>query len=109
MATIGKARDNIRLRSEPSFEAPEIGFIYVTKEVEVVGVEGDWLRVVWEDKEGYVARKFILVADQDALATMAANPTPPSQVAEEKAAKAAAAAKPKKPARPKKKPAADEE
>lgn len=104
MATIGKARDNIRLRAAPSFDAPEIGFINVTKEVEVVGVEGDWLRVIWGEKEGYVARKFILVADQEALAALAANPTPPSQVAEQKAA----AGKPKKPARPKK-PSADED
>ena len=104
MSTTGKARDNIRLRSAPSFDAPEIGFINVTKEVEVVGVEGDWLRVIWGEKEGYVARKFILVADQDALNALAANPTPPSLAAEDK---------PKKPARPKvtakKKSSADEE
>ncbi len=83
MSTTGKARDNIRLRSEPKFEAPEIGFINVTKDVEIVGVEGDWLRVKWQDKEGYVARKFILVADQEALKAMADYPTPPSQMAAE--------------------------
>ncbi len=107
MSTTGKARDNIRLRAAPSFDAPEIGFIFVTKEVEVIGVEGDWLRVVWEDKEGYVARKFILVADQAALKALAANPTPPSLAADP------AADKLKRPARPKvsakKKPAADED
>ncbi|MCC7358841.1 MAG: SH3 domain-containing protein [Anaerolineales bacterium] len=100
MTTTGKARDNIRLRNAPSFDAPEIGFINVTKEVEIVGVEGDWLRVVWNEKEGYVARKFILPADPDALDVMAANPTPPSLAAAEDD-QPAAPARPKKPARPK--------
>jgi|GEM_PF-5207721 len=97
MSIIGKARDNIRLRSGPTFEAPEIGFINVTKEVEIVGVEGDWLRVKWKDKEGYVARKFILVEDQDALASLANYPTPPSKAAADKAA----GDTPKRAARPK--------
>ena len=44
MSTTGKARDNIRLRNAPNFEAEEIGFINVTKDVEIIGVEGDWLR-----------------------------------------------------------------
>ncbi len=115
MSTTGKARDNIRLRAAPSFDAPEIGFIYVTKDVEVVGVEGDWLRVLWEDKEGYVARKFILVADQQALADLAHYAEPPSPAAESADDAPKPAAKPKKPARPKTKlsakpkPAADED
>jgi hypothetical protein len=100
MTTTGKARDNIRLRNAPNFEAEEIGFINVTKEVEIIGVEGDWLRVIWNDKEGYVARKFILPADPEALEVMAANPTPPSLAADADEAPVAPA-RPKKPARPK--------
>jgi hypothetical protein len=81
MTLMGKARDNIRVRAEPNFDALETGFIYVTTDVEIIGVEGDWLRVNWEGKPGYVARKFILVTDQDGLATLEAYPTPPSQAA----------------------------
>ena len=99
MSTTGKARDNIRLRNAPNFEAEEIGFINVTKEVEIIGVEGDWLRVIWNEKEGYVARKFILPADPDAVDYMANNPTPPSHAAD--GDQPAAPARPKKPARPK--------
>ena len=103
MSTTGKARDNIRLRNAPNFEAEEIGFINVTKDVEIIGVEGDWLRVIWNEKEGYVARKFILPADPDAVDYMANNPTPPSHAAHgaHSADEAQPAARAKKPARPK--------
>src|SRR5689334_20782677 len=101
MSITGKARDNIRLRAAASFDSPEIGFINVTKDVEILGVEGDWLRVRWNNKEGYVARKFILVKDVDAdqLAQMANYPEPPSQSAEKEpkpAGEAKPAAKPKR-------------
>jgi hypothetical protein len=72
----GKAKDNIRLRQGPAYEAAEIGFIHVTKPVEVLYPEGDWLRVIWEGKEGYVMRKFILIADEELASLKAPEPEP---------------------------------
>ncbi len=100
MSTIGKARDNIRMREAARLDAAEVGFINVTKEMEVLGVEGDWLRVRWNNKEGYVMRKFVLVPDTAALEEMTHYAEPRSSAPA--AAEQVVEAKPKskKPAKP---------
>lgn len=64
----GRAKDNLRLRGEPKYEALEIGFIRMTESMEVLGISGDWLKVKHEDQEGFVLKKFVLISDDDLAA-----------------------------------------
>jgi hypothetical protein len=64
MAT-GRAKDNLRLRGEPQYEAAEIGFIRMTESLEVLGISGEWLKVNHDGREGFVMRKFVLISDED--------------------------------------------
>lgn len=67
MAT-GRAKDNLRLRGEPKYEAAEIGFIRMTESMEVLGVSGEWLKVNHDGRDGFVMRKFVLISEEELAA-----------------------------------------
>ena len=89
----GRAKDNLRLRGEPQYEALEIGFIRMTESMEVLGISGDWLKVRHEDQEGFVMKKFVLISEEELAALgpsaveRAAAETEPEPPAEEPAPK----------------------
>ncbi len=102
----GRAKDNLRLRGEPKYEALEIGFIRMTESMEVLGISGDWLKVNHDGQEGFVMKRFVLISDEDlaALGPSAVEraeaetePEPPAMEAEEEAPKPKPKPKAKRP------------
>jgi hypothetical protein len=98
----GRAKDNIRLRGEPSYTALEIGFIRMTEMMEVLGVSGDFLKVRHEDQEGFVIRKFVLISEEELASLGPSAVAPGSANAPAKPTDTDTEAEPKPKPRPKK-------
>jgi hypothetical protein len=67
MAKKGKTTGNLKLRSGPGMQyEPPLAFLEPDTELEVLGEEGDWLKVRVAGKEGYVGRKYVALAPEPA-------------------------------------------
>jgi hypothetical protein len=63
MAKTGTTTGNLKMRSGPGMQyEPPIAFLEPNTPLEILGEEGDWLKVRAAGKEGYVGRKYVSVA-----------------------------------------------
>jgi hypothetical protein len=54
----------VKLRFGPGVDTNVLAFLTPKTTLELVGVEGDWVHVKIQGKEGYVSRSFVLLPDQ---------------------------------------------
>ena len=60
----GVTTGNLKMRSGPGTEyEPPIAILEPNTEVEVLAEEGEWLRVRFKGKEGYVGHKYVKVSE----------------------------------------------
>lgn len=52
----------LRVREEPSLEAPVITLVAEGEELEVVSVEGDWVQIMLDDEKAYVFGEYVDIA-----------------------------------------------
>ena len=64
MAMMGTTTTAVKLRTGPGTDKPVLAFLLPKTRVEVLGVQDDWLQVKVANREGYVARNFILLDGQ---------------------------------------------
>jgi hypothetical protein len=65
MAKQGKTTGNLKVRSGPGMEfEPPIAYLEPGTALEILGEEGDWLKVRVQGKEGYVGRKYVEFAPE---------------------------------------------
>jgi D-alanyl-D-alanine carboxypeptidase len=77
MAKTGTTTGNLKMRSGPGMQFdPPIAFLEPNTTLEILGEEGDWLKVRAAGKEGYVGRKYVSVAAESAAE--AAKPAAPA-------------------------------
>jgi hypothetical protein len=63
MAKTGTTTGNLKMRSGPGMQyEPPVAFLEPNTLLEILGEEGDWLKVRAAGKEGYVGRKYVSVA-----------------------------------------------
>ena len=64
----GKTTTNLRLRAGPGVDHPTLAFLLPNKNLEILGEQGAWLRVVAAGREGFVARRYVaLDAEEEDL------------------------------------------
>jgi len=59
---VGKATistDSLNVRKGPGKEYEAIGKVYLGNEVEVTAVEGEWLKIIYNDTEGYISIDYV--------------------------------------------------
>jgi hypothetical protein len=61
---IGTTTTAVKLRTGPGTDKPVLAFLLPKTRLEVLGAQDDWLQVRVADREGYVARSFILLDGQ---------------------------------------------
>lgn len=79
---LGKARitgNGVRLRSGPSLTSSTITYLYRTNTVDATALEGDWYKVVFNGKEGYVSKDYVEVFEPAAEQAPAAEETPAAE------------------------------
>jgi peptidoglycan hydrolase-like protein with peptidoglycan-binding domain len=59
-ASIARATDNVRLRAEPSVGSTALALVVEGSEVKVIGESGNWTKVEYEGKVGYVRSDFLI-------------------------------------------------
>lgn len=83
MAKTGTTTGNLKMRSGPGMEfEPPIAFLEPNTALEILGEDGDWLKVRAAAKEGYVSRKYVNVVEAPAPAAptgIAKRPAAPAQ------------------------------
>ncbi len=57
--------DSVRLRSAPSLTSSVLDYLYRTDTVEVLGVDGEWYKVVFNGRQGYVSSDYVKIVEQD--------------------------------------------
>ncbi len=60
----GATTANVRMRSGPGIEFQTTAFLTPKTAVEVLGTQGDWLKVKANAREGFVHRSFVMLEDQ---------------------------------------------
>lgn len=68
----GEARitgDCVRLRSAPSRTSSVLDYLYRTDTAEVLGVDGEWYKVVCNGKQGYVSSDYVKPVERDLSVT----------------------------------------
>ncbi len=83
MSQSGTTTGNLKLRSGPGMQfEPPIAYLEPNTALEVLGEDGDWLRVRVDGKEGFVGKKYVNVsanavpADADDTGIKKAEPNP---------------------------------
>ena len=51
----------LNVRSQPTKTSKKIGLVYQDQKVKILGTIGQWYKIEFRGREGFVARKFILV------------------------------------------------
>jgi uncharacterized protein YgiM (DUF1202 family) len=59
-ATTGRAKDNLKLRKEPSLDAEYFDIVRIGQQVQILKTEGDWMLVRVDGHDGYVISKFVV-------------------------------------------------
>ena len=59
-STIGRARDNLKLRKGPGLEHETFDIVRAGQKVEILSNQGDWMLVKVDGNEGYVISKFVV-------------------------------------------------
>ncbi|SFU79758.1 Uncharacterized conserved protein YgiM, contains N-terminal SH3 domain, DUF1202 family, partial [Clostridium sp. DSM 8431] len=62
--TTGKVinvNSNLRVRSDAGNDYDTIGYVYNGQEIKILSEKGDWYRISFEDKEGYVSKNYISI------------------------------------------------
>ena len=61
-ATTGRAKDNLKLRKEPSPDSDYFDIVRVGQQVQILKTEGDWMLVRVDGHDGYLLTKFVVPA-----------------------------------------------
>ena len=66
LAATGKSTgDTVRIRQTPSTDSDIVDLLALGESVEILGSEGDWYKVSFKGKTGYVAKSFISTNDNE--------------------------------------------
>ncbi len=68
--------DTIRLREKPSTDSKTIDMADYNDKIEIIGEEGDWYKVSYNGKEGYMAKEYLKVVDESTTSTPASQDQP---------------------------------
>lgn len=72
--------DALRLRSEPSTNAPTIGYLNTGAQVEILENQGEWLKVTYAGKTGYLFAEYVSSGSSAATAVSASAETVAGQI-----------------------------
>ena len=65
LATIINVNNNLNVRLDAGINYDTIGYVCNNDEVEILSEKGDWYRISFNGREGYVSKKYVSVKDQD--------------------------------------------
>ena len=67
--TVEVTTETLNLRKEPSTDSDIVALISIGDECEVLGEEGDWYQVKYEDYTGYISKEYTKVVGENAEST----------------------------------------
>ena len=65
LATIINVNSNLNVRLDAGINYDTIGYVCNNDEVEILSEKGDWYRISFNGREGYVSKKYVSVKDED--------------------------------------------
>ena len=63
--TVEVTTETLNLREEPTTDSAIVALISIGDECEVLGEEGDWYRVKYEDYTGYISKEYAKIVGEE--------------------------------------------
>ena len=65
LATIINVNSNLNVRKDAGINYDTIGYVCNNDEVEILSEKGDWYRISFNGREGYVSKKYVSIENKD--------------------------------------------